>query len=327
MIHKIKFIIAAFFITTQVIGQDINPAKQFWNALLSHCGNAYEGTLALPKENKDFGGKKLMMHVRSCNDSMIKIPFFVGEDKSRTWILTYKNDRISLQHDHRHKDGSEDKINFYGGTTTNVGKAVVQFFPADAHTQRMIPAAATNVWWITINDTTFTYNLRRLGTDRVFKVVMDLQKPIATPDAPWGWKEEVNTVLKKSMDTTNRLVNHLTAATSSIEARKDYQNIQFKDSTGETTLSALNVVAQLNELKQKALQSQASKLPVPKASLQQVLETLTMVIQSNTTMSTLGQLNTNRTIEPTVALAQNKVLKTVRDDIVDLLHTQNKEKN
>jgi len=52
----------------------------------------------------------------------------------------------------------------------------------------MIPDAATNVWWITIDDSTFTYNLKRLGTDRIFKVVMDLTTPIETPAPPWGWK-------------------------------------------------------------------------------------------------------------------------------------------
>ncbi|MFT5752654.1 MAG: hypothetical protein ACI86L_002168, partial [Dokdonia sp.] len=81
------------------------------------------------------------------------------------------------------------EVNFYGGTASNAGKADVQFFPADAHTQKMIPAAATNVWWITIEEGSFTYNLRRLGTDRVFRVVMDLTKPIETPDAPWGWQD------------------------------------------------------------------------------------------------------------------------------------------
>jgi hypothetical protein len=53
----------------------------------------------------------------------------------------------------------------------------------------MIPAAASNIWWITINETIFTYNLRRLDTNRVFKVVMDLTRPIALPSEPWGWKE------------------------------------------------------------------------------------------------------------------------------------------
>ena len=189
MISKIKLIVCIAFISTSLYAQKESPAKQFWNTLQSHCGKAYEGVLELPKEDKDFGGKKLTMHVRSCNDSIIKIPFFVGEDKSRTWILKFKNDRISLQHDHRHKDGTEDAINFYGGITTNPGQSGIQIFSADEHTQKMIPAASTNVWWITIDGTKFTYNLRRLGTERVFKVVMDLTTPISTPEAPWGWKD------------------------------------------------------------------------------------------------------------------------------------------
>jgi len=189
MLSKIKLIFFVFLISANVSAQEDSPAKQFWNNLQSHCNKAYEGSLALPKEDKDFGGKKLTMHVRSCSDTVMKIPFFVGEDKSRTWILTYQNERISLQHDHRHKDGTEDEINFYGGITTNSGQAGIQTFSADERTQEMIPAASTNIWWITIDDTTFTYNLRRLGTERVFKVVMDLTKTIETPEVPWGWKD------------------------------------------------------------------------------------------------------------------------------------------
>ena len=189
MYSKIHYVIFIFLITTTISAQEESPAKQFWNTLQTHCTKAYEGSLLLPKEDKDFGGKKLTMHVRSCTDTVIKIPFFVGEDKSRTWILTYKNDRISLQHDHRHEDGTEDDINFYGGITTNSGQAGIQTFSADEHTQKKIPAASTNIWWITIDDTIFTYNLRRLGTERVFKVVMDLTKTIDTPKAPWGWKD------------------------------------------------------------------------------------------------------------------------------------------
>ena len=190
MISKIKFLIGFCLIAATLQAQQASPAQEFWNTLQSHCGKAYEGVLELPEEDEAFGGKKLMMHVRSCSDTVIKIPFYVGEDKSRTWILTYKNDRITLQHDHRHEDGSEDDVNFYGGTTTNTGKAGIQFFPADKHTQKMIPAAATNVWWITLDDTSFTYNLRRLGTDRVFRVVMDITSPKPAPEAPWGWKAD-----------------------------------------------------------------------------------------------------------------------------------------
>ncbi len=189
MITKRTLILVISMFSVGIYAQQENPTKEFWSRLQTHCNKAYEGALILPKEDKAFGGKKLTMHVRSCTDSVIKIPFFVGDDRSRTWIFTYVNNRITLKHDHRHEDGTEDKINFYGGTTTNKGKADIQFFPADAHTQKMIPAAATNVWWVTLSDRIFSYNLKRLGTDRIFKVEMNLDKTIPTPEAPWGWKD------------------------------------------------------------------------------------------------------------------------------------------
>ena len=62
-------------------------------------------------------------------------------------------------------------------------------FPADQETADLISYASTNVWWITLDETSFTYNLRRIGTDRLFTVRFDLTKPISTPSAPWGWEE------------------------------------------------------------------------------------------------------------------------------------------
>ena len=171
-----------------MFSQEKSEAKQFWNSLQELCGKSFEGTLLLPENDEQFGGKKLVMHVRSCSDKVIKIPFFVGDDKSRTWILTFENDRILLKHDHRHKDGTEDEVTMYGGKTTNAGQSTIQIFPADEETKSLIPAASTNVWWIALNDKEFTYNLRRLGTPRVFKVAFDLTNEIETPPAPWGWK-------------------------------------------------------------------------------------------------------------------------------------------
>ncbi|MDB4292440.1 hypothetical protein N9954_03475 [Maribacter sp.] len=189
MTFKNTLICIASFIVLPVLSQENSPSEKFWNTLKTHCGNAYEGSLVLPEEDEAFGGKKLVMHLRSCEANEIKIPFYVGDDKSRTWVLSMNEGILSLKHDHRHEDGTEDEVNLYGGTASNSGKAEIQFFPADVHTQEMIPGAATNVWWITIDENTFTYNLKRLGTDRIFKVAMDLTKPITTPEAPWGWEE------------------------------------------------------------------------------------------------------------------------------------------
>ncbi len=185
----IAVLVLVCFTLVKTTAQETNETEQFWASLQALCNNSYKGTLLVPENDPQFAGKELIMHVRSCSDTQIKIPFFVGEDRSRTWVFTKKNNRITLQHDHRHEDGSEDAITMYGGTTTNVGKATLQLFPADAHTQEIIPAASSNVWWVTVDGSTFTYNLRRLGTDRLFTVSFDLSTPVKNPEAPWGWKE------------------------------------------------------------------------------------------------------------------------------------------
>ncbi|MFN7100715.1 MAG: hypothetical protein ACK4M4_10100 [Flavobacterium sp.] len=169
--------------------QEKTGAQQFWENLQKHCGKSFEGEIKEGASNDAFRDKKLVMHVRSCDKKTIRIPFFVGDDKSRTWVLTFDKDRIKLKHDHRHEDGTEDKVTQYGGTNPNSGSAGIQFFPADQETFNLIPNAATNVWWITIDETSFTYNLRRIGSDRLFTVKFDLTKTVATPVAPWGWKD------------------------------------------------------------------------------------------------------------------------------------------
>jgi hypothetical protein len=184
-----KFLLSAFlffiFLDTPW-AQDLSGAEQFWKTLAQHCGKAYEGEMMTPSENDPFTGKKLVMHIRECKDQTMRIPFFVGEDKSRTWVLTMEQGLIQLKHDHRHEDGSEDTVTQYGGISPNSGMAHIQFFPADPATAALIPLASTNVWWITVDETSFTYNLRRIGTDRFISVKFDLTKEVENPGAPWG---------------------------------------------------------------------------------------------------------------------------------------------
>jgi hypothetical protein len=186
-----KKILALALICSQFsFSQSESGSTLFWNQLKSHCGKTFEGQItAGATANDPFSGKKLVMHVRSCKENNIRIPFFVGDDKSRTWVLSFKNELITLKHDHRHEDGTPDKVTQYGGTSTNSGLPNIQFFPADQETCDLISYASTNVWWITVDEKVFTYNLKRIGSDRVFSVSFDLSKPIETPTAPWGWTE------------------------------------------------------------------------------------------------------------------------------------------
>ena len=180
------FLLPGFSITAQ----DTTAVEKFWSGLQKHCGLAYEGTITVGgKEGDGFTGERLVMRVLSCSTLQIKIPFFVGENKSRTWILTRKDGLLELKHDHRREDGREDAVTLYGGTTTNAGSGGLQIFPADPYTCNLINYACGNIWWITLDANRFTYNLRRIGSDRVFAVEFDLTRPVEYPEKPWGWQE------------------------------------------------------------------------------------------------------------------------------------------
>jgi hypothetical protein len=191
-IYLLVLLLGFNFLSQPLFCQDLSGSDQFWNQLEKHCGKAYEGQLMTPSENDPFAGKKLIIHFISCDESehVIKIPFHVGEDRSRTWVLKKTgNGLIQLKHDHRHEDGSEDEVTQYGGTTSNTGLPHLQMFPADQETANRIPYASHNVWWFTVDEQFLTYNLRRIGSDRLFTVRFDLTKSIDQPEAPWGWNK------------------------------------------------------------------------------------------------------------------------------------------
>ena len=163
-------------------------AGAFFTGLLALCGQAFEGrVVSNDPADASMAAQRLVMHVRECKDDQIRIPFHVGADRSRTWVVTRTAAGLRLKHDHRHADGSEDSLTQYGGDTRDAGTATRQEFAADAHTASLIPAAATNVWTMEIAPgATFTYALRREGTDRRFRVVFDLTRPVPAPPPPWG---------------------------------------------------------------------------------------------------------------------------------------------
>lgn len=186
---KLIIIALLFGASSITFAQQKSTAQGFFDNIKAHCGKAYQGKVTAGAGDDDFSKNRLEMHVKSCEANRIRIPFNVGDNRSRTWILTLKNDRILLKHDHRLEDGSEDKVTQYGGLTPNGGSESMQIFPADSFTSVNFPHTTNNVWWITINEKEFTYNLRRIGSERVFTVTFDLTKEVETPLAPWGWKE------------------------------------------------------------------------------------------------------------------------------------------
>ncbi|MDV3467828.1 hypothetical protein RZA67_03660 [Stenotrophomonas sp. C3(2023)] len=174
------------------------PADAFLAAVAAHCGKAYEGTIVednpVSQTAPDpFAGKKLVMHVRGCEDPSreLRIPFHVGDDHSRTWVLSRTDHGLRLKHDHRHEDGSMDAITLYGGDSRIPGTVQRQEFPADADSVAMFRkadmlASTQNTWAMEIEpDREFVYELTR-PDGRRFRVVFDLTREVPLPPAPWG---------------------------------------------------------------------------------------------------------------------------------------------
>lgn len=179
-------------ISTQLEADEV-PADVFLKNLRSLCGQAFAGRIVAndpPNPNDAFAGKALIMHVRECNDTEIRIPFFVGEDRSRTWVLTRMPNGLQLKHDHRHEDGSSDEVTMYGGTTAAPGSPQRQEFPADGESRELftrlnMTVSVPNVWAMELDPgKTFVYELKRPG--RLFRVEFDLSRAEATPPPPWA---------------------------------------------------------------------------------------------------------------------------------------------
>ena len=167
-----------------------NPQQQWWSQLQALCGQAFAGQEIRGAQGSAFAGQPVVIHVHECSEERIRIPLVVGDDRSRTWVISRDGHGITLKHDHRHADGSADAITWYGGTTSNQGSAQVQVFPADQLTAEVIAGSGiSSVWQISIEPgQRLVYAGNRVGSARGFQIDFDLTQPVAAPPPPWGWE-------------------------------------------------------------------------------------------------------------------------------------------
>jgi hypothetical protein len=159
------------------------PGDAFMASLAQLCGKSFEGRLVtMDPADADFAGKRLIMGAVDCDPNEIRIPFAVGENRSRTWMITRTADGVRLKHVHRHEDGTEDVVSRYGGDTIAPGSDTRQEFPVDDFSKQLFAAnklerSLTNVWTVEIvPGLVFAYELRRPG--RFFRVEFDVAKPL-----------------------------------------------------------------------------------------------------------------------------------------------------
>lgn len=185
-----SYIVALGAVAAAACAPTAAPQDKFFKSLVAQCGKAFAGRLVSTDDaDKDFAAETLIMEMRDCSADEIRIPFHVGVDRSRTWVITKTGEGLRLKHDHRHEDGSPDAVTMYGGDTVGDGTASRQEFPVDPFSIEMftregLTASVTNVWAIEATATLFAYELKR--ENRFFRVEFDLTKPVANPPPPFG---------------------------------------------------------------------------------------------------------------------------------------------
>lgn len=182
---------AALTLAACVTASGASPQGRFFANLRALCGQAFAGrVVSTDAADAAFANAQLVMHVRTCSNDEIRVPFHVGENRSRTWVITRTATGLLLKHDHRHEDGSPDALTQYGGDTATQGSTERQEFPADDFSKSLfvennIPQSAANVWALEVHPSRlFAYELRR--PNRHFRVEFDLTAPVPAPPPPWG---------------------------------------------------------------------------------------------------------------------------------------------
>lgn len=174
---------------------DSVPQGQFFERLSALCGKSFAGRMTHYSRPADDGwlDRPVVIHVRECSADEIRIPLHVGDNRSRTWVIRREPDRLVLKHDHRHEDGSEDAVTWYGGHTRDDGRAGRQTFPVDAYSQALflahgLEASVENFWSMEVEPGRhLAYELVR--SRRMFRAEFDLTRPVDAPPPPWGAEE------------------------------------------------------------------------------------------------------------------------------------------
>lgn len=154
-------------------------ADTLYDTLITLKGKSFSGQMTFPDDPKHEMNKPLRLTVQVVSDDELRIPLWVGDDQSRTWILRRTPTGVRLKHDHRHADGTADTVTNYGGETSEIILGNQLVFPADEETRTLLPEAATNTWTLRLSPdgSRLYYYLERHRRPR-FEAVFDLSNPL-----------------------------------------------------------------------------------------------------------------------------------------------------
>lgn len=165
--------------------------SEFESRLRALCGQAFVGEIVSDDAvDDDWRGERIVVAVQ-CMPDAIRMPLHVGDDRSRTWVLTRSGDVLELRHDHRHEDGSADALTQYGGFASANSSGSRQNFPADDATKALfdregIPVSKQNVWAMEVRPSHAQLAYEMARPERFFRIEFDTSQPVTLPPPAWG---------------------------------------------------------------------------------------------------------------------------------------------
>jgi len=189
--HFITLFALSSALALSACGEAIAPkpsstVKDVMTNISALCGQIFEGQVTSDDpQDEDWRKETLVLGPISCpSEAQIMMPLAVGENKSRTWFLTWTGQDIEFRHQHLLDNGDVDPVSDYGGfsqTFTADAQGWRVEFPADEKTVNIFNAtglqvSTTNVWSFDyVKGKALNYELNREG--RHFRAEFDVSMP------------------------------------------------------------------------------------------------------------------------------------------------------
>jgi hypothetical protein len=164
--------------TAEAAPDPLEAQAAFFQNMQEMCGQTFGGRTVLAEEtDTTFEPARLYFIVEECTEDELRIPFIVGDDDSRTWVLQMGEDGLTFFHEHLQPDGTEYETSGFGGHASDDGSATFQHFP-DFRATDETPAEEHRIWRLRIDreHDLFVYYLDR-GGEPAYRLVFHLGPP------------------------------------------------------------------------------------------------------------------------------------------------------
>ncbi len=162
----------------------------FMANLAAVCGQAFEGeVLDAPDTDDAFNpGDHMIMHIRECAPDEIRVPVWMGDDASRTFVFTTHPQGLDVRHDHRHSDGRPEPNTLYGAASAHPPIAEEPPSATRMEFKRETEEGVRTGWIAEFlpDEELFLYGTQRNGEWR-HHFEFDLSQTVDIPGDPWGY--------------------------------------------------------------------------------------------------------------------------------------------